>query len=446
MNSEARIAISRLGMSECLVGAETQAVFAECLTTYASFDPAQAETVYAGVQAKVSERMFTTPSVTTAADKPFAYQDGVAAIPVYGVLLNKFNRCWGFVTGYNFIRAQMQAADADPDVKLIVFDVDSPGGDASGCFELTAEIRALDTPTMAVVDDLGASAAYAICAAPDRTVATPSASVGSIGVYRMLLDLRDMDAQVGLKFDFVVSTGSDFKLAGNPHVELTDAMREWFQEAVDFRMQEFVDDVIASRDNLNEDDIRGTQARVFRAQDALARGLIDAVSSPADAVVAFLGNDELNEDEDEDMALPKTEAEMTAALDAARAEGAAGVKLPDVAAAQREAVTADRTRRQAILGCDEAKDKGKLAATLADTDGMTVDMAKPILAAAATEKAPEPAKDDNKFDKAMTANGGAGVQADEAQGGGSDDGKPDDKAVAAGVLAFVPQSRRVASK
>jgi signal peptide peptidase SppA len=445
MNPDARIAISRLSMSECLVGPETTDMFITCLTTYANMEADKAQAEFAKAQAKACDRVFGG-APTSAPEKPFIYQDGVAVIPVYGVLLNKFSSCWGFVTGYNFIRTQMNAADADPDVGLIVFDHDTPGGDASGCFELTAEIRALDTPTLAMVDDLAASGGYATAAACKRVVATPSSSVGSIGVYRMLIDLRENDAQYGIKFDFVVSTGSDFKLAGNPHVELTDEMRGWFQEAVDLRMQEFVDDVVASR-GLDEDAIRETKARVYRSQDALALGLIDEVSKPADAVAAFLaelGTDEPDEEDDDAMALPKTEAEMTAALDAARQEGAASVKPVDQAQVARDAIAADRTRRQAIIGCEEAKDKGKLAATLADTDGMTVEMAKPILNAATAETPAAPANGGKSpLENVMDKTGGAKVSAEEeAPGGGAGDPLSDDK-IASGIASFVPANRRL---
>ena len=46
------------------------------------------------------------------------------------------------------------------------------------------------------------------------------------------------------------------------------------------------------------DAVRATQARVYRADEALALGLIDAVKTPTEAVAAFvaeLAEDEVNE-------------------------------------------------------------------------------------------------------------------------------------------------------
>ena len=446
LQTDARIAISRLSMSGTLVGSETTAEFAECLNTYVAFDLAKVNEACAAVTMKARERIFSGAApVSSATEKSFIYNDGIAVVPVYGVLLNKFNSCWGFVTGYNFIRAQMNAADMDPDVTLIAFDVDSVGGDSSGCFELTEEIRALETPTVSVVDGAAASGGYAVAAAADKMYASKSSMVGSIGAYRMLIDLRENDAQNGVKIDYVVSTGSDFKLLGSPHIEMTDEMREWFQESIDFTMQEFVDDVIASR-GLSEDDIRETKARIYRAKDALALGLIDDVSTPAEAVSAFVAElaADVPEDENEEdsMALPKTEAEMTAALDAARNEGVTSVKVPDAAQIAADAVKADRERSAAILALDEAKEKQGLAATVAG-QGLTVDQAKVILAAAPVEKAVavvETPKTPGAFVNSMDKAGGAGVAADDTPGG-----EQDDKPKVANFAAYLPANRRIKS-
>ena len=103
------------------------------------------------------------PNADGSPSKPFAFSNGVAVIPVHGVLINRFNYSWGFVTGYNFIRSQMLAAVADADVKLIVFDINSYGGMCAGCDELSDDIynsRKLK-PSVAMVDSACYSAARA---------------------------------------------------------------------------------------------------------------------------------------------------------------------------------------------------------------------------------------------------------------------------------------------
>ena len=444
LQTDARIAIARLNMSDCLVTPGGADMFVQCLSSYAKMTPEQGAQAQADTRAQV-ERVYGVQPATGSDSKPFIFNDGMAIIPVHGVLLNRFGGCWGFVTGYNFIRAQLNAALADDDVTLIVFDVNSPGGDKAGCFELTEEIRASRDvkPSIAVVDDLAASGGYAIPAAASRMVATPSSQVGSIGVYRLHVDVSGANEQMGLKYTFVFA--GEHKVDGNPFEELPDNVREDMQISVNESWDEFVADVVASR-GLEEIVVRDTQARVYRAKDALALGLIDDVSTPAEAVSAFVAElaADVPEDENEEdsMALPKTEAEMTAALDAARNEGVTSVKVPDAAQIAAHAVKADRERSAAILALDEAKEKQGLAATVAG-QGLTVDQAKVILAAAPVEKAVavvETPKTPGAFVNSMDKAGGAGVTADDTPGG-----EQDDKPKVANFAAYLPADRRIKS-
>ena len=57
-------------------------------------------------------------------------------IPITGSLVNRFSGAWGSVTGYDYIRMAFDAANIDPSISSIAFDVNSPGGQVHGCFEL----------------------------------------------------------------------------------------------------------------------------------------------------------------------------------------------------------------------------------------------------------------------------------------------------------------------
>jgi ClpP class serine protease len=65
-------------------------------------------------------------------------------------------------TTFEALTKQLQAAVADPDVKTIVFDVDSPGGNVAGASEFAREVlRARATkPIIVQAHHLLASAAY----------------------------------------------------------------------------------------------------------------------------------------------------------------------------------------------------------------------------------------------------------------------------------------------
>lgn len=379
---------------------------------------------------------------SSARDKPFLYVDGVAIIPCHGTLINRFSYSWGFVTGYNFLRAQYNAALDDDDVTLIVFDINSNGGEATGCFELCQDIfeGRERKPSLAVVDSNGNSAAYMIGSACTRMVCTPSGWVGSIGVISQHVDVSEAMKQMGVKITIIAE--DVHKADGNPYEPLPDDVRADIKAAVTKRYGEFVE-VVARNRGLDSQAIRDTQSRCFRADDALALGLIDAVQSPTVAVNEFLGelgsDEPADEEDDQDMAT----AEKPAASEAATAEALAGAQ------------TAERARIKGIQTCEEAKDREGLAAHLALSTSMSVEDAKGILAASpktvstaaaapppvAEPKAegdPKPADQANAFQAAMDAGKHPNVGGDdgkEGDGTGGDEPKLS-RAARAAEMAF----------
>lgn len=382
MLPDAQVAMSRFSFNDALVMEGTVERFMSNLQEFMSAKPEEAEQREEMVRTQVEQAYYGSPRSPDAPSKPFIYADGIAVIPVHGVLINRFNRSWGFVTGYNYIRSMLRAALEDTDVKLIAFDVDSPGGDAPGCFELCEEIRASREvkPSIAVVDALAASGGYAIASSASRMVCTPSGSVGSIGVYWIHADLTERHKQMGVKYTIYEAPAGGAKMDGAPYGPMSERAAKEAQDRVNKRWDEFVALVAVNR-SMAEADVRETQARVYRADEALALTMIDAVSTPSEAVAAFLGelaSDEplSSDDEEMNMELPKDEASLNSLLDQTKATAAA------------DAVTADRNRRKEIMALPEAGKRQKLATTLADTD-TSVEMAKTILGAAAEETVSE---------------------------------------------------------
>lgn len=425
LNPEAQQAISRFSFNDALVMEGTVERFMANLQEFMSAKPEDAERLSESVRTQVEQAYVGPGGINPDSPrKPFIYSDGVAVIPVHGVLINRFNYSWGFVTGYTYIRSMLRAALEDDDVKLIAFDVDSPGGDAPGCFELCEEIRASREikPSIAVVDALAASGGYAVASSATRMVCTPSGSVGSVGVYWIHADLSERHKQMGVKYTIFEAPEGGAKLDGAPYGPMSERAAKEAQDRVNKRWDEFVALVVTNRE-MDDDAVRDTQARVYRAEEALALTLIDAVTTPSEAVADFLGelaSDEPLSTDDEEintMALPKTEAELEQQLAAARQD-----EQQKAATAATEAVAADRKRRTDIMSLPEAANRQKLATTLADGD-YTVEQAKALLGAAGEETVSAPANNEqqqkpadqqqapqqSQFEQAMDQQGGAGV-------------------------------------
>lgn len=296
-------------------------------------------------------------------DKPFAFAQGTAIIPVHGTLINRYGGYYyGMFTGYNFIRSQRAAAMADPDVERIIYDVNSNGGEAAGCFELSDESFALrgDKPTLAVVDSNCYSAAYAFASSADKISVTPSGGAGSIGVVCMHADISKMLEDFGVKITLI--TAGEHKADGNPYEKLSDEVKAEIQADVNAARDRFVA-LVARNRGIDEKVVRDTEARCYSADDALSLNLIDAVETPAQAVAAFVNGPTGSTNEGESM------------------------NEQELAQAKNEAAAGERTRIAGILTHDAAKDKGKLASHLALNTSMSVEDAVGMLAVAAPETA-----------------------------------------------------------
>ena len=209
--------------------------------------------------------------------------DGVAIVPVEGTLVAKLGLDpWSGMTGYDGIRAKvMAAADAD-DVRAIWLDIDSPGGEVSGLYDLVDEIYALREakPIWAVLSDTAASAAYAIASAAHRIVVPRTGLVGSIGVITMHVDWsRALDSD-GVTVTLIAA--GRHKTDGNPFEPLPDAVRADIQADIDTVAALFHETVARNR-GLGVDAVRGTEARIYLGPQGVDLGLADAVQSETQA-------------------------------------------------------------------------------------------------------------------------------------------------------------------
>lgn len=324
-------------------------------------------------------------------DKDFAFSNGVAIIPISGMLLNRFGGSWGFVTGYQAIRRQLNSAMADRDVNGILFDVNSGGGEAAGMFELADEIVAAGKikPTKAIVDAHAYSAAYGLASAANSITIARSGGVGSIGVVSVHADFSKMLESDGITVTMIYA--GKHKVDGNPYQALSKTVKDKFQQRVDELYSEFVN-AVASNRKMDSNAVRETEAATFSATEGLRIGLVDAVEAPKDAFSAFLTA----------LSGAKKTQEGFAMSDPAKAPGATvtpTAEAPDLNAVRSEGANAERKRVGDILNCEQAKGRESLANHFAFNTSISVEDAKAALAAAPVAQQTAAAK--TPFDSAM---------------------------------------------
>ena len=231
-----------------------------------------------GPRIGLSENGTPIPSPTTRS--PPVAGGGIAILPIYGTLVRRtvgLEAASG-LTSYQDIAAQIDTAIADPAVAAIVLDIDSPGGESGGVFDLANRVRAAARikPVWALANDMAYSAAYAIGSAASRFFVTRTGGVGSIGVIAMHADQSVRDAQDGVRYTTVFAGARKNDL--NPHEPISDEAHAFLKSEVDRIYGLFVD-TVASHRSLSSEAVRATEAGVFFGNDAVAAGLADAVGN-----------------------------------------------------------------------------------------------------------------------------------------------------------------------
>ncbi|ELI9035621.1 S49 family peptidase [Morganella morganii] len=214
-------------------------------------------------------------------DSGYDVLEGIAVIPVYGTLVQKLGtlRPYSGMTGYDGIRRVFLTAVNDPEVKGICLDIDSPGGEVAGCFDLVDLIYAErgKKPIHAILSENAFSAAYAIASAADKIYVPRTGGVGSVGVIVIHCDWSQHIKDDGLKVSII--TYGNRKAESNPYVALSDEAKAAIQHDVDEMGRLFVSTVSRNR-GLSETVIRNTQAACYLAAEGVQMGLADMVASP----------------------------------------------------------------------------------------------------------------------------------------------------------------------
>lgn len=328
---------------------------------------------------------------------------GIALVRVHGSLVQRSGGldAMSGLTGYNALAAQLSAAARSSEVRGIVLEIDSPGGEVAGLAEFADFVASIDKPVWAHANELAASAAYWVATAADKIMAAKTALVGSIGVVMLHVDRSVANAKAGVTYTPIFAGAR--KVDAASFAPLSDEARAIAQARVDEIYSLFVKQVAAHR-GMTEAAVRQTEAGVFSAPDAMKRKLLDGVATLGDTVQAM--TDELNAGRmitrkpnygraavtPAQSQQEKTTMEHEDGKPAAQNQPAAAPQVDTAAIAekakaegQKAGVEAERARVKGIMQHPEAAGRTKLAEHLAYNTTSTVEEAGALLAVAAKE-------------------------------------------------------------
>jgi signal peptide peptidase SppA len=320
-------------------------------------------------------------------------RDGIAVLPVVGPLFryaNLFTQVSG-ASSYELLAKDFTQAVENPDVKAIVLNIDSPGGEVNGCAEfadMIHEARGVK-PIIAYASGDAASGAYWIAAAADEIVVSKTSALGSIGVVGVYRGNKGEDAVE------VVSSQSPYKRL-DPD---TDDGRARLQKRIDAMADVFVDAVAKYR-GVASSHVQSHYGSgdVFIGDAAVKQGLADRIGSFEKLLSEISGNP-VSEPSPHSINPNQQEKSMDDIQSLREA-------YPDLTAnleqdAVKQGITAERSRVQGILSHDEANARTLLAQHLAFETDMEVEAAVSVLSKAPLET---PTRDDvSGFSAAMEA-------------------------------------------
>jgi len=187
--------------------------------------------------------------------------------------------------GGDDLASTLREVRGDKDVKAVVLRVNSPGGSVLASEVIQREIRKLREEKKPVVVSMGtyaASGGYWISAYGDYIFAEPTTVTGSIGVFGLKFNIKDIANEHGVAFDGVKTA---------PFADVDTMTRPWnpdeqklAQTLVDNIYDSFIHKVSEGR-KIPEDKVYEiAQGRVWTGADAKDLGLVDALGGLGDAI------------------------------------------------------------------------------------------------------------------------------------------------------------------
>jgi protease-4 len=177
----------------------------------------------------------------------------------------------------------------DEGIGAVVLRVDSPGGEVVASDLLWRAVRQLgrEKPVVASLGDVAASGGYYVASAAQAVLAESGTLTGSIGVVGGKLDLSGLYERLGIGRD-AVERGARAGLYSEARAFTPDE-RKLVRESMHAAYERFVGRVAEGR-SLDAERVREAGGgRVWSGVAAQARGLVDALGGPLEAIAEALG-------------------------------------------------------------------------------------------------------------------------------------------------------------
>ena len=180
------------------------------------------------------------------------------------------------IVGTKVIRDLRKLKD-DEDVKAVVLRVNSPGGSAFASEQIWHAVKELKTekPVIVSMGDYAASGGYYISCVADTIVAEPTTLTGSIGIFGMVPNVKELSEKIGLTYDVVKTNKfSDF---GNIMRPFNQDEKTLMQMMITQGYDTFVNRCAEGRHMSKEAIEKIAEGRIWTGEAAKELGLVDVL-------------------------------------------------------------------------------------------------------------------------------------------------------------------------
>lgn len=196
------------------------------------------------------------------------------------------------LTDVDWITTMLDMVAEDATVKDIILNISSPGGETTGIEELGRKIVDIDTnvkPVYCWTENQADSAAYWLASQGRQVGMTPSAQIGGVGVYVLVLDETRKMKEEGISIEAIHA--GKYKMMGHEFRELTKEERAILQDDVNKQHEKFKNVITARRPQIDEDDLEGLS---FNGEDGFEKGFCDVLTDNLEEFISSIEDNSIN--------------------------------------------------------------------------------------------------------------------------------------------------------
>ena len=303
-------------------------------------------------------------------------QQKLGVIEVFDSLVSKDASAASGMTSYQDIAMQIDRAIEFGYTQLI-FNLDSPGGEAAGLFSLTDKIRKLSSQgirTIGYADGMATSAGYAILAACSEVYATETTILGSIAALMVHVDVSERDKTDGKTYTIFRSKAE--KALGDSHSPLTEQAVNKITTLLDTMDTAFNNDILKSR-GISITQIKSMKGSEFMAEKALELKLIDKIVSGFDETLLLVSKPKSQNPKGGRMTLEEAETKIVI-LEAEKVAFEASISDLNTKLEVAQGVISAGASFESQLSAALSAQKNEIAAYLTTATTLRIDASKAV--------------------------------------------------------------------